>query len=276
MHSQTGVEDDRELVSADPCPGLRGPVIGYQGFRYGRMPPIQRLLMPSPIVRVMFGFGAPVLTMDTVARASASVLSLASPLKLTATVGHHTGRVHGLVVQMTPIGAYRIFGVPMSEWNEPFLDPVHLFDRSLAGLPERLAECPSWAGRFALLDRLLTARLVEAPRCSPEVAYAWRQLRATRGRMPVRELAAATGWSRRHLERKFREQVGRPPKAAAQILRLCTALQLQELGLPLARVAVDAGFHDQAHYNHVFRAMVGSPPTRSRVERVFWDGAADR
>ncbi|MFE2699968.1 hypothetical protein [Streptomyces mirabilis] len=48
----------------------------------------------------------------------------------------------------------------------------------------------------------------------------------------MRELASSTGWSRRHLERWFREQIGPTPKGAAQVLRIQPALRLKRAGMP--------------------------------------------
>ncbi|WP_244943303.1 helix-turn-helix domain-containing protein [Streptomyces inhibens] len=89
----------------------------------------------------------------------------------------------------------------------------------------------------------------------------WRELRRTIGRMQVGEPAAETGWSRRRPERRFREQVGLPPKQFAQVLRLQEALRLQDGGLPWAAAAV-AGYYDQAQFTRAFKDRVGCTPGR--------------
>src|SRR5207248_1239192 len=73
-----------------------------------------------------------------------------------------------------------------------------LLGSSAGGLVERLADARDWATRFALLDRALGDRLDRGPAAAPEVAWAWRQLYRTGGRIPVAELAAGTGWRYRH------------------------------------------------------------------------------
>lgn len=84
----------------------------------------------------------------------------------------------------------------------------------------------------------------------------------------MEELAVGTGWSRRHLERRFRQQVGPSPKAYAQVLRLQHTLRWQESGLPWSRVASEAGFHDESHFDRTFKRMMGRTPGRFRADRA--------
>jgi transcriptional regulator GlxA family with amidase domain len=95
---------------------------------------------------------------------------------------------------------------------------------------------------------------------------------ATRGSAaPIRPaaLAAGLGWSVRHLERRFEQQVGVPPRSVAQIARLQRALHLQEQGLSWALVATMAGFYDQPHLDRTFRVMIGCTPAQFRADRAM-------
>ena len=54
--------------------------------------------------------------------------------------------------------------------------------------------------------------------------------------------------------------LGAPPKVAARLVRFATVCR--RLGsAPLARLAADAGFADQAHLSREFAALAGAPPT---------------
>ena len=78
--------------------------------------------------------------------------------------------------------------------------------------------------------------------------------------MRVGELAAALGCSRRHLVNRFAADIGAPPKLAARLLRFEHARR--RLGsAPLARVAADCGYADQAHLSREFAELAGAPPT---------------
>jgi len=125
-------------------------------------------------------------------------------------------------------------------------------------LVERLAAAPGWDARFALLDEALGRRLADAS-TSPDVAWAWRQLRATHGRVPIGTLAAELGWSRKRIVARFRDEIGLPPKAAARLLRFERARELAGT-MPWGELAFECGFSDQPHLIAEFRRITGRTP----------------
>ncbi|MEU1039856.1 helix-turn-helix transcriptional regulator [Streptomyces sp. NPDC005907] len=258
-----------ELLSRPAAAHLRGEVLGYRGFRFDVIGSRRRLLVPDGVVKVMLGFGDPLRVVDPCDPAcSGSGVSLANGIRATAAIGEHTGLIRGVTVLLTPLAAHRLFGVPMSEWSRLSVAPQELCRRPWAGLPARLADIPDWDGRFALLDRVLHEALAGGPAGSPEVAWAWRRIQRTHGCTRIEELAAETGWSRRHLERRFRCQIGLTPKSAAQVMRLQTALRLRETGSNWSDAAAQAGYHDQPHFDRTFRAMTGRTPTAFHANRT--------
>jgi AraC-like DNA-binding protein len=73
-----------------------------------------------------------------------------------------------------------------------------------------------------LVDEFLLRRAQDGPDPAPEVAWAWRRLVATGGRLPISRLAGEVGWSHKHLISRFTQQVGLPPKTAARLVRQFT------------------------------------------------------
>lgn len=195
----------------------------------------------------------------------------ASGVRTSAVVGEHHGLLQGITLLLPPLTAYRVFQVPMDEWSQLSLDPGELLagpSRILAGLSERFADCPSWEDRFALLDRVLAARRADAPLPSSEAVWAVDEPHRTAGQVRIQQLATEIGWSARHLERRFRQQVGPGPKALGQVLQVQHALKRQEAGLSWSRVAAEAGFHDESHFDRTFKRMMGCTPSRFRSDRA--------
>jgi transcriptional regulator GlxA family with amidase domain len=85
--------------------------------------------------------------------------------------------------------------------------------------------------------------------------------------MPVPRLAEEVGWSARHLENRFREQIGLGPKAAARVLRLQRARRLLAAGRGAAETAALCGFYDQAHLSGEFKTMTGCTPREFTAAR---------
>lgn len=90
------------------------------------------------------------------------------------------------------------------------------------------------------------------------------------------ELITVTGWSSRKLERRFAEQVGLSPKAAAGVLRLRRALFLRLRGRSWAEAASAAGYYDQPHFNRTFAAMTGHSPEWFRCAHAGADPSDPR
>lgn len=78
------------------------------------------------------------------------------------------------------------------------------------------------------------------------------------------ELSALTGYSKFHLLRAFKAELGITPHQFLIQVRLAKARQLLTRGVPPALVAADVGFADQAHFIRLFKRWMGVPPVRTR------------
>jgi AraC family transcriptional regulator len=71
-----------------------------------------------------------------------------------------------------------------------------------------------------------------------------------------------------HFARQFRATVGMPLHQFVLRQRVQKSLKLIEAGkLPLAQIAVGAGFHDQPHFTHAFRRALGTTPAKYGARR---------
>lgn len=79
------------------------------------------------------------------------------------------------------------------------------------------------------------------------------------------DLAAAAGVSRFHFLRQFRKLVGTSPNQFLIALRLrAVAQRLEESAVSITEIALDAGFNDISHFNHLFRRAFAMSPGRWR------------
>lgn len=76
------------------------------------------------------------------------------------------------------------------------------------------------------------------------------------------ELEAVTGLTRYELARQFRALCGTSPYRYLLMRRLDFARDLIARQRPLAEVALEAGFADQAHFTRMFKAAFGLTPAR--------------
>jgi AraC family transcriptional regulator of adaptative response / DNA-3-methyladenine glycosylase II len=82
-------------------------------------------------------------------------------------------------------------------------------------------------------------------------------------------LAERLGVGARQLRRLFREHLGASPIAVAQTRRVLLAKQLlHDTQLPMAEVALAAGFGSVRRFNETFHALYGRPPRQLRRSRL--------
>ena len=76
-------------------------------------------------------------------------------------------------------------------------------------------------------------------------------------------IADRFGVTARTLERKVRESTGLPPNVMRRVLRFRRAFRMLDAAPPgtWARVALRAGYFDQAHLIRDFRQFAGAPPS---------------
>jgi AraC-like DNA-binding protein len=79
------------------------------------------------------------------------------------------------------------------------------------------------------------------------------------------ELASITGLTRYELSRQFKIMFGTSPYRYLLMRRLDFARERIHRGRPLAEVACDAGFADQAHFTRTFRSAFGLTPAYYRA-----------
>ncbi|MEV6834346.1 AraC family transcriptional regulator [Streptomyces sp. NPDC051133] len=247
-----------ETVLARPHPALRPGVISYRGIRVALGRPRRRLETPIAAATLLLGFEQPV-RISRPGRAPVSLVSVVNGLTTVPALGEHGGRISGVEVLLAPWAAFTLFGTEQYELANRSVAPEEL-GAEFTELAAALAASPGWTERFALLDEVLLRRWRAGAPGSARVVRAWSLLARSRGAIPVRRLAEDVGWSVRHLENRFREQIGLSPKAAARVLRLQRARRLLAAGHGQAETAAVCGFYDQAHFSGEFKAMTGCTP----------------
>jgi AraC family transcriptional regulator of adaptative response / DNA-3-methyladenine glycosylase II len=126
--------------------------------------------------------------------------------------------------------------------------------------PEIAPQSPAWRGTASTVSRAMT-RIAEGALDGP--------------RASVERLAASLGVGVRQLRRLFDQHVGASPLAVAQTRRVLFAKQLlHETRLPMASVAMAAGFGSIRRFNDTFLALYKRPPSQLRRRSITASSAA--
>jgi AraC-like DNA-binding protein len=169
------------------------------------------------------------------------------------------GRAECLQIDFTLLGAYRFYGGAVSSLTAQMVSIEDVLGREGRRLSERVAESASRQRRFEIIEDFIFHRAVHEP--SSEIASALDILEKSAGSARVHGIATGIGWSRKHLSRRFVNEIGLPPKTLALMLRFHRACTLARTGAGgWAAVAAEAGYADQAHLTRDFSVLAGETP----------------
>jgi AraC-like DNA-binding protein len=186
-------------------------------------------------------------------------------------VGPHTGPIEETLapgttivgVRLRPEAAAAVLGLPASELVDLELDVSGLWGGGGDALHERVGRAGSPSEAAAHLQRAVAARLADAPTPDPVVAEGVRLLMCGR-RAGVASMAASLFISERQLRRRFEAATGLTPTTLHRILRFQRFLALawvsRRPSSEIGRLAIEAGYTDQAHFNREAARLEGRPP----------------
>jgi AraC-like DNA-binding protein len=250
-------------VRRSASPRLRGVARDYWGYSEQTAGPLRRRELPSADIIVIVNLGAPLLVAKprsaprVISTGGGFVAGLHETYSLTETAGSQAG----VELRLSPLGAYRLLGQSMDALANNTLPLEEICGSWAVALTERLQAALTWDERFAALDTALGARLAHGRDPSLEVAWAWRQLTISGGRVPIATLGEELGWSPKRLIAHFREQVGLTPKQAARLLRFQRLANLLATETPdWGALARQCGYYDQSHLIHEVQRFAGDTP----------------
>ena len=161
-------------------------------------------------------------------------------------------------IQLQPWAAASLYSIP--ETVNRRIPVVEILDRKTFSLFQAIASSLVMGHRADLeisMNRL--SERIRAP-----VDHAVRDLLNALSRFPFREeiirVARYHNISTRTLERHCLRQTGISPGGLIRIFRFVRTTKIFRPGFPLARLALEAGYSDQAHMNREFRRIMNRTP----------------
>ena len=261
-----------EYVSRAPRPPLDG-LIDDLYYLEGAPPYARLTLPPMPAALLIVNLGAPFRIRggaDIESAEYADGCVVTTPTRAfefcypspTRSVGAHV-KPWGLA-PFLPMPAAELCDRPVTleqVWGRP----------AVAELQDRLDTAEGPHERLTLLEEELLRRLGDAAGVSL-VRHTSSAIAASRGTGAIGDLTVAAGVSSTHLAQRFKELIGVTPKRLARTYRFtATVFAIDPAGpVDWADLAARAGYFDQAHFGHEFRAFTGFTPTRYvEVRRRF-------
>lgn len=172
------------------------------------------------------------------------------------------------IVVFQPYGMNLLTGIPAFALCEKVFAADVVFPSGLADLHRTLGLTSTVAAKTELLNDYFAklSRDCFEP-ASPEIVNVSDNILQSKGIYDCKLLEDVTGWSQRHIERRFHQQIGITPKRFANIVRINSFLkQLRDApnSENIGGLAYDSGYYDQAHLNREFRRWSLATPSAYR------------
>ena len=218
-------------------------------------------IVPDGCVELIFNLADPFEQIDETGRRQRQPCDLLVGPSIRPTTAAPTGDVDLLGLRFRPGRTSAFLRAPMWRLANQIVSMSSVIqgaDRLLDDLHDRPID--------QRLDRLTAAFVERAPKAviSGAVAESLNAIDRSRGIVSVKHLSSITGVSRRHLERRFRDEVGLGAKHVARIARVHHAMRVMQAHPSFggADIAARCGYTDQAHLIREFRELTGATPTR--------------
>ncbi|WP_320044417.1 AraC family transcriptional regulator [uncultured Desulfobacter sp.] len=173
-----------------------------------------------------------------------------------------TGSISLFAVQFTPEGLYPFLSMPPVDLSNFCVELEEVWELNGLGVSKQIHSAGQTPEKLIQTFEGFFARRMNAFRKhSLNVEKAVTIIRAHKGQIPIETLANQLQISSRHLERKFTERIGVPPKQLCRIFRLKNVLiNLSPTESNWSALAVANGYFDQAHFIHEFQFFTGKSP----------------
>jgi AraC-like DNA-binding protein len=167
-------------------------------------------------------------------------------------------------LRFEPGVAPAVLGVAASELRDQRVELADIWGR---GRAERVADALAAATpeqAEIILQQAVEQRLVEVDASPPDELVQALVAKLTHARASVAAAAHELGISERHLRRRCEVAIGYGPKTLDRVLRFQRFRRLAERrGGPLAQLAVESGYADQAHLSREHLRLAGTTPARA-------------
>ncbi|HMO39923.1 MAG TPA: helix-turn-helix domain-containing protein [Saprospiraceae bacterium] len=190
------------------------------------------------------------------------------PLKMTFE------RFHTFGIQMKPVAVKALFGMPLCEIRDYYIEGTLVFD-TINRLEDKLYTIDNFTDRAKWFENFLLSKIDETPDLHNAI-----HLDATiknfileKRHGSAKSVLDVMGYSRTQTYRLFNEWFGLSAHSYQKLLQFISATEsLHNPALKLTDIAFENGFYDQSHFIRTFQEFAGMTPGEYRRQMTGLPG----
>jgi AraC-like DNA-binding protein len=168
-----------------------------------------------------------------------------------------------LKVVFQPGALFRLLGIPLSAFENQYIDAELVIPAEVRLVNEQLANANSYAGMIQIVERYLAGKIKTVKLERHPLDKINELMNVQNAHFSLDWVAGQACLSTRQLERKFLERIGVGPQTYYRIIRFNKAFKMKELKSELSwfTIAITCGYADLQHLIKDFRQFAGTTPT---------------
>jgi AraC-like DNA-binding protein len=190
------------------------------------------------------------------------------PLKVTFDQFHTFG------IQMKPVAVKALFGIPLCEIRDYFVEGSLVFD-TVNMMEEKLQTCESFIHRAKWFESFLLTKINETPdlHIAINLDRMIRKFICQEHDGSGKSIQDLMGYSRTHTYRLFNDWFGLSVQSYQKLLQFIRATEtLHNPSLKLTEVGLDIGYFDQSHFIRTFQEFAEMTPGGYRKQMTSIPG----
>ncbi len=175
----------------------------------------------------------------------------------------HPKHCHFISVRFVANGYFKILGIPQTKFTGHLIELDDVIQNHVKDVIPELRQAPDARRRFHIVCRWLKAELGHAPIKQNLLSDYIIARFENNPYMSVKELSRETGFTRKHLGQRFKQEAGLSLKTYQKVERLQRVLKAirNKRVRGWAELACDNRYYDQSHFIKDFKQLTGSTPS---------------